>query len=155
MNVCCHGDSCPRKPIRCSSTKPAENLYFRPAKNGLYKVSVDCFTGRHDNAGKSSQFEVRIQTHANNNVQTFTGCVEADTKKRHVKVGDYEHSDVSLNFLEHVKKNFHSWSNIRPINDNKWEIVLKKAWWQVAPKMSEFYGYENNTRAQFRTLQYQ
>jgi hypothetical protein len=153
MNVCYHVGSCPDR--KCHSTKPTESVYFRPAKKGLYKVSVKYFRGPKGNAGKSSEFEIRIQTHANNNVQTFTGCVEADTEKRHVRVGEYEHSDVSLNFLEHVKKNFPSWSNIRPINDDKWEIVLKKAWWQVAPKMSQFYGYENNTPTEFKKLKYQ
>ncbi|CAF3908911.1 unnamed protein product, partial [Adineta steineri] len=150
MNVCYHQGSCSDK--KCSSTTPTESVYFKPAKNGIYQVSVNYFSGPKGTAGKTSRFEVRIQTHANNNIQTFAGTVEADTEKRHVKVGDYEHSSASLNFLEHIKKNFNPWSNIRPISDNKWEIVLKKAWWQVAAKMSQFYGFENNTPAQFSTL---
>ncbi|CAF0951811.1 unnamed protein product [Adineta steineri] len=151
MNVCCClGNPCANR--KCSSTKPAESVYFKPAKNGIYQVSVNYFSGPKGTAGRTSRFEVRIQTHANNNIQTFAGTVEADTEKRHVKVGDYEHSSASLNFLEHIKKNFNPWSNIRPISDNKWEIVLKKAWWQVAAKMSQFYGFENNTPVQFATL---
>ena len=103
---------------------------------------------------ESSKYEVKIQSYSDNNVEQYTRCVEADTKKKHVQVGEYEHSDVSLNFLEHVKKNFPSWSNIRPINDDKWEIVLQKAWWQVAERMSKFYGYTNNTPSKFGTLKY-
>ncbi|CAF1228226.1 unnamed protein product [Rotaria sordida] len=152
MNVCYHGNSCSAK--KCSASEPTENAYFKPAKNGLYKVSVNYYEGPKGNGRKSSDFEVRIQTHANDNVQTIKGCVEVDTERSHVKVGDYEHGG-SLNFLEHVKKHFDSWSNIRPINDHAWETVLKKAWWQIAPKMSQFYGYENKTPPQFAELQYQ
>ncbi|CAF1178055.1 unnamed protein product [Adineta steineri] len=152
MNVCYHQGSCYDR--KCSSTKPAENVFFKPAKNGIYQVFVNYFDGPKGTAGETSAYEVRIQTHGNNNIQTFAGTVEHDTEKSYVKVGDYEHSSTYLKFLEHIKRNFNSWSNIRPINDNKWEIVLKKAWSQVAPKMSQFYGYENNTPAQFATLKY-
>ena len=146
MNVCFHGDSCPNN--ECSSKTPIENVYFKPAKKGVYSVSVHYFEGPKGTAGKRSNYQVRIQTHSNGYIQTFDGYVEADTERRHVKVGDYEHGD-SLNFLEHVKKNFPSWSNIREVSDRQWENVLKKAWWQVAEKMSQYYGYENNTPEEF------
>ena len=152
MNVCCCGGTCLNR--RCSSSIPSESCYFIPAKNGTYKVSVNYFSGPKGTAGKSSRYEVRIQTHSNNHIQRFTGSVEADTERRHVQIGSYEHSGKSLNFIEHVKKNFPTWGNIEAVADAKWEIVLKKAWWQVASRMSQFYGYENNTPAAFQNVTY-
>ncbi|CAF4497501.1 unnamed protein product [Didymodactylos carnosus] len=150
MNVCSHSTPC----TKCSSTKPAENVYFRPAKNGIYKVSVNYFGGPKGTGGTVSNFEVRIQTHSGSNVQTYKNIVQQSGEKRHLQVGEYEHNGKSLNFLEHVKKNYSSWSNTKPVNDNKWEIVLKKGWSQVASQMSQFYGYENNTPTEFQTLKY-
>ena len=151
MNVCNHGNSCPDN--KCSSKTPTENVFFKPAKEGVYRVSVHYFSGPKGTAGLSSAYQIRVQTHANKDIRTFSGCVEANTERRHVNVGDFDHS-VSISFLEHVKKNFPSWSNIREVSDRQWENVLKKAWWQVDERMSDYYGYENNTPKEFETITY-
>ena len=104
MNVCDHGDSCPDK--KCSSTQPTKNVYFKPSKKGTYSVSVNYYSGPKGTVGKSSEYQIRIQTHANDYIRIF--CVDAlkqIPKSVMVKFGDYEHGD-SFNFLEQVKKNF-------------------------------------------------
>ncbi|UJR18637.1 hypothetical protein I4U23_005545 [Adineta vaga] len=149
MNVCYHDGTCPAN--KCSSTTPIENVYFRPAKSGIYTVSVHYFSGPKGKAGSKTNFEVRVQTHSGASVQTFNGYVESSGSQKQVQVGQYEHSQ-GLNFLEHVKKNFPAWRNIRIINDKSWENVLKKAWYQVGSRMSQHYGFENNTPTEFRNL---
>ncbi|CAF1535466.1 unnamed protein product [Didymodactylos carnosus] len=117
----------------------------------MYSVSVNYFSGPKGNAKTFSNFEVRVSTHKGSNVQTFDGFVESSGQKKYVKVGDYEHS-TGINFLEHVKANFKTWSSITIVTDNHWENLLKKAWCQVAPRMSQFYAFEDNTPTEWYNL---
>ncbi|CAF1376368.1 unnamed protein product [Didymodactylos carnosus] len=98
-----------------------------------------------------SNFELRVSTHKGGNVQTYNGAVYSSGEKKFVKVGDYEHGG-SISFLEHIKENFKTWSNISIIKDTHWENMLRKAWCQVASKMSERYEFENNTPREWHNL---
>ncbi|CAF3689900.1 unnamed protein product [Rotaria socialis] len=149
MNVCYCGVTCPQN--KCSSTKPMESVFFTPAKSGIYKVSVNYYSGPKGNGGTKSNFEVRVSTHCKQSVQVMNGYVESSGSRKRQEVGQYEHSQ-GINFLQHVEKNFPEWRNISIVDDKSWENVLKKAWYQVASRMSQFHGFYNNTPNEFQNL---
>ncbi|CAF1489662.1 unnamed protein product [Rotaria magnacalcarata] len=150
MNACYCAGICSRGDL-CSPNAAIENVFFKPAKSGIYTLSVVYYSGPKGNGGSQSNYEVRVSTHANKNVLVINGHVESSGPRQCVEVGQYEDSQ-GIGFLQHVERNFPSWRNIRIVDDGCWENVLKKAWYQVASRMSTFHGFENNTPENFRTL---
>ena len=148
MNVC----NCLKVGCNRCSISPAEHIYFKTAKNGTYKVWVQCKNSTPKNGGNTgvlSNFQVEIKSHDGLKVDQVKNLQMNLNSDRKVDVSTFNHSSA-ITFFQHVEKFNEKWKQMEPSkNSVVTENILKNAFYLIKDDMSKCYSLFDNTPESF------
>ena len=135
------------------TNKPAEHIYFKIAKSGVYRVWVECFNGTPKKGGSTgmyTDFRVEIKSHDGLKVDQIKNLQVSLRGSRHVDVATFKHSNA-ISFFHHVEKFNEKWKQIEPSkNSIVTESILKNAFYLIKDKMCNYFSLYDNTPSIFK-----